>query len=153
MLQHQCWRKVLWSWLQKINSQAFLSQNLCNIKTSLGKLYEGKHSSLFCFNTSSKKSLITLTLSQIDSPADNVICTFSLSLSLFIFLNTFQCLDTHARKKVFLNCFLNTFLLFLPPGVNFTNILWAAFAPKSFRQKITNLNCKHIKAAPKTFVW
>ncbi len=30
-------------------------------------------------------------------------------------------------------------------GVNFTNILWAAFAPKSFRQKITNPNCKHIK--------
>ncbi len=29
--------------------------------------------------------------------------------------------------------------------VNFTNILWAAFAPKSFWQKITNPNCKHIK--------
>jgi len=27
------------------------------------------------------------------------------------------------------------------PGVNFTNILWAAFAPKSFRQNITNPNC------------
>jgi hypothetical protein len=37
------------------------------------------------------------------------------------------------------------------PGVNFTNILWAAFAPKSFRQKITNPNCKHIKAAQKIF--
>ncbi len=35
------------------------------------------------------------------------------------------------------------------PGVNFTNILWAAFAPKSFGQKITNQNCKHIKAAQK----
>jgi hypothetical protein len=37
-------------------------------------------------------------------------------------------------------------------GVNFTNILLAAFAPKSFRQKITNPNCKHIKGAQKTFV-
>jgi hypothetical protein len=35
------------------------------------------------------------------------------------------------------------------PSVNFTNILWAAFAPKSFCQKITNPNCKHIKAAQK----
>jgi hypothetical protein len=34
-------------------------------------------------------------------------------------------------------------------GVNFTNILLAAFAPKSFRQKIANLNCKHIKGAKK----
>jgi len=32
---------------------------------------------------------------------------------------------------------------------NFTNILSAAFAPKSFRQKTTNQNCKHIKAAKK----
>ncbi len=39
------------------------------------------------------------------------------------------------------------------PGVNFTNILWAAFAPKSFRQKIRNPNCKHIKAAQRTLVW
>ena len=38
---------------------------------------------------------------------------------------------------------------FLPPGVNFTNILKAAFAPKSFCQKITNQNCKHIEAAQK----
>ncbi len=38
------------------------------------------------------------------------------------------------------------------PCVNFTNILWAAFAPKSFCQKITNPNCKHIKAAQKTFI-
>ena len=38
-------------------------------------------------------------------------------------------------------------------GVNFTNILWAAFAPKSFCQKFTNPNCKHIKAALKTFKW
>ncbi len=35
------------------------------------------------------------------------------------------------------------------PGVNFTNILRAAFAPKSFCQKITNPNFKHIKAAKK----
>ncbi len=39
------------------------------------------------------------------------------------------------------------------PGVNFTNILWAAFAPKSFHQKIRNPNCKHIKAALRTVVW
>ncbi len=38
-------------------------------------------------------------------------------------------------------------------GVNFTNIFWAAFAPKSFCQKITNPNCMHIKAAQKMFVW
>jgi hypothetical protein len=36
-------------------------------------------------------------------------------------------------------------------GVNFTNILLAAFAPKSFRQKITNPNCKHIKVAQKNY--
>ena len=38
-------------------------------------------------------------------------------------------------------------------GVNFTNILWAVFAPKSFRQKITNTNCKHLKAVQITSVW
>ncbi len=37
--------------------------------------------------------------------------------------------------------------------VNFTNILWAAFAPKSFRQEITNPNCKHLKAVERTLVW
>jgi len=37
-------------------------------------------------------------------------------------------------------------------GVNFTNILLAAFAPKAFCQKITNPNCKHTKAAQKTLV-
>ncbi len=36
------------------------------------------------------------------------------------------------------------------PGVNFTNILWAAFAPKSFCQKIKN---KHLKAVQRTLVW
>jgi hypothetical protein len=35
------------------------------------------------------------------------------------------------------------------PCVNFTNILRAAFAPKPFRPKITNPNCKHIKGAQK----
>ncbi len=39
------------------------------------------------------------------------------------------------------------------PGVNFTNILWAAFAPKSFCQKITNPNCKHIKGVQSTLIW
>ncbi len=43
-------------------------------------------------------------------------------------------------------------LVYHNPAVNFTNIVWAAFAPKSFHQKITNPNCKHIKAAQKTFV-
>jgi hypothetical protein len=38
-------------------------------------------------------------------------------------------------------------------GVNFTNILWAAFAPKSFSLKITNPNFKHIKAAQRALVW
>jgi hypothetical protein len=32
-------------------------------------------------------------------------------------------------------------LTFTTPGVNFTNILRAAFLPKSFPQKITNQNC------------
>ncbi len=41
----------------------------------------------------------------------------------------------------------------LLPGANFTNILWAAFAPKSFCQKITNPNCKHFKAVQRTLVW
>ncbi len=40
-----------------------------------------------------------------------------------------------------------------PPGVNFTNILWAAFAPKSFCQKITNPNCNPINGAQRTLVW
>jgi len=39
------------------------------------------------------------------------------------------------------------------PGVNFTNILWAVFAPKSFYQQMTNPNCKHIKAAQRALVW
>ncbi len=41
----------------------------------------------------------------------------------------------------------------LTPGVNFTNILWATFAPKSFCQKITNPNCKYLKAVQRTLVW
>ena len=36
--------------------------------------------------------------------------------------------------------------------VNFTNILQVAFVLIYFCQKITNPNCKHIKAAPNTFV-
>ncbi len=43
--------------------------------------------------------------------------------------------------------------LSVPSGVNFTNILWAAFAPKSFGQKITNPNCKLIKGVQRTLVW
>jgi hypothetical protein len=38
------------------------------------------------------------------------------------------------------------------PGVNFTNILLAAFAPKAFHQKITNPNCKHIKGCQRTLL-
>ena len=36
--------------------------------------------------------------------------------------------------------------------INCANILQAAFVPISFRQKITNPNCKHIKAAQNTFI-
>ncbi len=39
----------------------------------------------------------------------------------------------------------------MTPGVNVTNILWAPLAPKTSRQKITNPNCKHLKAAGKNF--
>ena len=38
----------------------------------------------------------------------------------------------------------------LIPGVNFTNMLWV---PKSFCQKITNPNCKYLKAVQRTLVW
>ncbi len=40
-----------------------------------------------------------------------------------------------------------------PPSVNFTNILWATFVPKSFPQKITNPNCKHLRAVQRALVW
>ncbi len=39
------------------------------------------------------------------------------------------------------------------PVVNFTNISWAAFVPKSFCQKITNPNCKHLKVVQRTLAW
>ncbi len=42
---------------------------------------------------------------------------------------------------------------FLLPGGNFTNILWAPFAPKSFHQKITKPNCKYFKAVQRTLAW
>ncbi len=60
-----------------------------------------------------------------------------LSLLIFATAVSYVC-------KVFMN---------LTPGVNFTNILGAAFAPKSFWQKITNPNCKHLKAVQRTLVW
>ncbi len=51
-------------------------------------------------------------------------------------------------------CFVwNTLIASLSPSGNFTNILWAAFAPNSFRQKITNPNCKHLRAAQRALVW
>ncbi len=40
---------------------------------------------------------------------------------------------------------------FQPPGGNFTNILLAAFAPKSFCRKITNPSCKHLKSFRRSF--
>jgi len=54
-----------------------------------------------------------------------------------------------------LNFYLFYFFFFLIrlPGVIFTNILWAAFALKSFCQKITIPNCKHLKAVQRTLVW
>jgi hypothetical protein len=59
----------------------------------------------------------------------------------------------HASKSMnHLYCFYNIFTYLirnyqsLLTSVNFTNILSAAFAPKTFCQKITNPNCKHIKA-------
>ncbi len=45
------------------------------------------------------------------------------------------------------------FFLTLRLGVNFTTILWAAFAPKSFCQKITNPTFKHIKVVQRVLVW
>jgi hypothetical protein len=49
------------------------------------------------------------------------------------------------------NC-ANKMLLKLTQGVNFTNILIAAYAPIFLRQKTTNLKCKNKKAASKAFV-
>jgi hypothetical protein len=43
-------------------------------------------------------------------------------------------------------------LMKLISAINFTNILQTAFAPISFHQKITNTNCKHIKALKNTCV-
>jgi hypothetical protein len=40
----------------------------------------------------------------------------------------------------------------LTPGVNFTKILRAAFAPKAFCHKITYPNCNLIKAAQRALV-
>ena len=44
-------------------------------------------------------------------------------------------------------------LAMLSTGAHFTNILWAAFAPKSFCPKITKPNCKHLKAVQRALVW
>ncbi len=58
--------------------------------------------------------------------------------NLKLFASTFGCgLAPSSQKQR---------ILIENPLVNFTNILWAAFAPKSFCQKITNPNCKHVKA-------
>ncbi len=50
---------------------------------------------------------------------------------------------SQVRKLEWISCHI------VPLGVNFTNIWWTAFAPKSICQKITKPNCKHIKAAQK----
>ncbi len=44
------------------------------------------------------------------------------------------------------------FTLVSRAGVNFTNILWEAFAPKSFCQKIRNPNFKDIKVTQRALV-
>ena len=63
-------------------------------------------------------------------------------------LSFWQCCDSSLNKS------RKTYLrIMLPPGVNFTNILWAAFAPKSFCQKIINPNFKHIKVTQRALVW
>ena len=60
----------------------------------------------------------------------------------------------HCSSKLMYNWIrINQLPVSSATGVNFTNILWAAFAPKSFCQKITNPNCKHLKAAQRTLVW
>jgi hypothetical protein len=38
------------------------------------------------------------------------------------------------------------------PGVNFTNIYEQLLPQNPYAKKITNPNCKHIKAAQKTFI-
>jgi hypothetical protein len=43
-------------------------------------------------------------------------------------------------------------LMTLTPGVNFTNVSRPSFAPKAFCHKITNPNCKLIKAAQRALV-
>jgi hypothetical protein len=43
-------------------------------------------------------------------------------------------------------------MLFETPGVNFTNVLHAAFAPTVLRQLSTNLKRKHKKATSATYV-
>ena len=57
--------------------------------------------------------------------------------------NIFKQIGTKAAHKL---------LLKLTTGVNFTNILPAAFVPISFCRKSLNLHCKYRKAALKSFV-
>ncbi len=66
---------------------------------------------------------------------------------------------TMLKKYLVFTCNFSTVYFFMfsravsKPGVHFTNILWAAFAPKSFWQTITNPNCKHLKTVQRTLVW
>jgi hypothetical protein len=57
-----------------------------------------------------------------------------------------------ASKSYWQKLWETTVEINLPPGVNFTNVLRASFAPKAFCHKITNPNCKLIKAVQRALV-
>jgi hypothetical protein len=62
-------------------------------------------------------------------------------------------LPNDATYSIFyLKYILEILELHFPPGVNVTNVLRAAFAPKAFCHKITNPNCKLIKAEQRALV-
>ncbi len=65
------------------------------------------------------------------------VITLPLASSMMIISDASNCCITHDDST----------------GVNLTNILWAGSAPKSFCQKITNPNCKHLKPVQRTLVW
>jgi hypothetical protein len=56
-------------------------------------------------------------------------------------------------EAVATNSALSTRLNLLTWDQHYKTFLWAAFAPKSFRQKITNPNCNLIKAVQRALVW
>jgi hypothetical protein len=68
-----------------------------------------------------------------------------------------QSQTVHNQRKVVQNTFVGKkaapkMLVKLRPEVNYTNILRAAFAPTSLRQKIANPNCNQRKAAKNNLV-